>query len=200
MYTLNKVKMMIPVLLMAMVFSLPALGAPYDIDTSHSSVGFQIKHMAISKVNGSFTDFTGSIDFDPANPGALTAEVVVQMASVDTGNEKRDDHLRNEDFFNVEKFPTMTFKTTSVKMKGEDEAVVKGDLTMHGETRSVQLDLEINGTITDPWGNERVGASLSGKINRRDWGLTWSKTMEAGGLMVGNDVKLSLEIEAIKKK
>jgi len=197
---LANLKKAVLVLSALLILGLPATAAQYEIDTAHSSVQFQIKHMAISKVKGSFTDFTGIIEFDPANPGALAVESVIQMTSVDTGNEKRDEHLRNEDFFNVPEYPTMTFKSTSVKMDGSDEGVVVGDLTMHGVTQSVELELEINGTITDPWGNERVGASLTGKIDRTDWGLNWSKTMEAGSLMVGHDVKLSLEIEAIKKK
>ena len=173
--------------------------AEYSIDTSHSSVNFQIKHLAISKVNGSFNDFSGSFHFDPANPGALRAEAVIQTASVDTDNEKRDDHLRNEDFFDVAKFPTITFATTAVNMTSATEGTVQGDLTMMGVTRPVTMDLEILGTAKDPWGNERAGASLSGKIKRKDWGLTYNSAMEAGGLVLGEDVKISLEIEGIKK-
>lgn len=183
-----------------LVAALPVLAADYSIDTSHSSVTFQIKHLAISKVKGAFTDFTGSFSYDPAKPEASSAVVVIQMASVDTGNEKRDDHLRNADFFEVDTYPNMTFKSTSVKMKNDEEGQVSGNLTMHGVTKPVTLDLEINGMITDPWGNERVGASLSGKIDRKDWGLTWSKAMETGGLVVADEVKISIELEGIKAK
>lgn len=180
--------------------ALPAAAADYQIDPAHSSVNFQIKHLAISKVNGAFLEFTGAFSYDAADPAATKAEAVIQVASVDTGNEKRDEHLRNADFFDVETFPTMTFKSTSVKMTSATEGKVSGDLTMHGVTRSVTLDLEINGTATDPWGNERVGASLTGVIPRKDWGLTYNAPLEAGGLVLGEDVKISLEIEGIKNK
>ncbi len=183
-----------------MVTALPALAAEYSIDKAHSSANFQIKHLAISKVNGSFADFGGTINFDPGNPGATSATAEIQVSSVDTGNTDRDDHLRNPDFFDVEKFPTMTFASTSVKMKNDEEGEITGNLTLHGVTKPVTLDLEINGVATDPWGNEKVGASLSGKINRKDFGLTWNKAMEAGGLVVGEDVKITIEIEGTKKK
>ncbi len=173
--------------------------AEYTIDKSHSSVNFQIKHLAISKVNGSFDDFSGSFSFDPQNPGSLQAKAVIQTASVDTDDEKRDAHLRNEDFFDVEKFPTMTFESTKVTMKNATEGTVDGNLTMMGVTRPVTLDLEILGTVKDPWGNERAGASLSGKINRKDWGLTYNSALETGGLVLGEDVKISLEIEGIRQ-
>jgi polyisoprenoid-binding protein YceI len=180
--------------------AVPATAAEYDIDLSHSAVGFQIKHLAISKVNGSFGDFSGTFTYDPANPGATKAEAVIQVASIDTGNEKRDSHLKNPDFFDAEKFPTMTFKSTSVTMKDAENGEIAGDLTMHGVTKPVVLKLEVNGTATDPWGNERVGASLTGSLTRADWGLTYNAAMEAGGLVLGEDVKISIEIEGIKKK
>lgn len=182
-----------------LVWAVPALSADYAIDMSHSSVNFQIKHMAISKVNGAFTEFEGTFTYDASKPEATRAEAVIQIASVDTGDAKRDDHLRNPDFFDVENHPTMTFTTTGVSMKNAEEGQVTGDLSMHGVTRPVTLDLEITGTVTDPWGNERIGASLSGKINRKDWGLTWNKALETGGLVVGEDVKLTLEIQGIKQ-
>lgn len=196
---MNAKKMLLTLALTA-VLAVPAVAADYQIDTSHSSVNFQIKHLAISKVNGAFLDFTGTFSYDPADPAATRAEAVIQVASVDTGNEKRDEHLRNSDFFDVEKFPTMTFKTTSVKMGSATEGQVTGDLTMHGVTRPVTLELEIHGTATDPWGNERVGASLSGTVPRKEWGLTYNAPLEAGGLVLGEDVKISLEIEGIKNK
>ncbi len=182
------------------VLALPTMAAEYSIDSAHSSVNFQIKHLAISKVNGAFLDFTGSINFDETDLSATSAEAVIQLASVNTGNTKRDDHLRSPDFFDVEKFSAMTFKSTSVKMKNAQEGQITGDLTMHDVTKSVTLDLEINGTVTDPWGGQRVGASLSGKINRKDWGLTWNKAMETGGLVVGEDVKITIEIEGVQNK
>ena len=156
--------------------------------------------MAISKVNGSFEDFAGTFSFDPDKPEATRAEAVIQLASVDTGNDKRDDHLRNPDFFDVASYPTMTFTSTSVKMKNAEEGQVTGDLDMHGVTRPVTLDLEITGMVTDPWGNDRIGATLSGKINRKDWGLAWNKALETGGLVVGEDVKITIELQGIKQK
>lgn len=172
----------------------------YMIDTAHSSVGFQIKHLAIAKVNGTFNDFGGSFVFAPGKADTWTVEAEIQMASVNTGNEKRDAHLKNEDFFDVEKYPTMTFKSTGVKMASDSEGQLMGELTMHGVTKPVVLDLEFNGAITDPWGNEKVGFSAYGTINRTDWGLTFNKALDAGGLMIGEKVKISLEIEAAKQK
>lgn len=172
----------------------------YDIDTSHSSVGFKIKHLAISNVNGSFSSFTGSFDFVAGQPQQWNVEAVIQINSVDTGDDDRDKHLLNEDFFNVEKYPTMVFKSTEVEMKDDEEGTLTGTLTMHGQTHPVTLDLVLNGEITDPWGSQRAGFSATGKINRKDWGLSYGKVLEGGGLMIGNDVKISLEIEGVKKK
>lgn len=194
--------LILPVLILAvgaLTYS-PAAAATYTLDTAHSSVGFQIKHLAISKVNGSFTDFDGTFTFEEGKPETWSVEAAIQIASVDTGNKDRDDHLRNADFFDVEKFPVMTFKSTGVKMKNETEGVLLGNLTMHGVTSAVELDLEFNGAVTDPWGNDKVGFSASGKINRKDWGLNFNKALETGGLMLGEDVKISLEIEAAKNK
>ncbi len=182
------------------VAALPAAAARYDIDTAHSSVGFQIKHLAISKVNGSFNDFSGNFAFVEGDPSQWSAEAVIQAASIDTGNKDRDDHLRSADFFDVENFPTITFKSTGVTMTGAAEGVMKGELTMHGVTKEVELDLEFLGTVTDPWGNEKAGFSLSGKIDRREFGLTWSKALETGGLVVDDTVKIMLEIEGNKAK
>lgn len=186
-------------IIMALLVAVPASAATYDIDTSHSAVAFKIKHMAISKVKGAFDEFEGTFKYEKGNPGAWEVNTVIQVASVDTGNKDRDDHLRNEDFFNVEKYPTMTFKSTGVQMEG-DEGKLMGELTMAGKTLPVTLDLELNGEITDPWGNERVGFSASGKINRQDWGLTYGKVMEGGGLLIGNMVEINLEVEGVKQK
>jgi len=174
--------------------------ATYTIDSAHSSVGFQIKHLAIAKVNGSFTDFGGTFEFEKGKAAAWSVEATVQMASVDTGNDDRDDHLRNADFFDVEKFPVMTFTSTGVEMESDTEGKLLGDLTMHGVTKAVELDLEFNGAVTDPWGNDKVGFSAYGKINRKDWGLNFNKVLDTGSLMIGETVKISLEIEAAKNK
>ncbi len=185
--------------LLTLLLAIPAIAATYDIDTSHSAVEFKIKHLAISNVQGTFDNFEGTFSYVSGQPDQWQVNATIDVASVDTGNAKRDDHLKNEDFFNVAQYPTMVFKSTGVKMDG-DEGKLMGDLTMHGKTLPVTLDLELNGEIADPWGNQRVGFTATGKIDRRDWGLTYGKVMEGGGLMIGNDVKLTIEIEGIQQK
>jgi polyisoprenoid-binding protein YceI len=182
-----------------LIAALPAAAADWKLDTSHSSVGFSIKHMAVSKVKGSFTEFDGTVTGDAADPSTFAVEAVIQAASIDTGNADRDNHLRNPDFFDVEQFPTITFKSTGVKMDGS-EGQLMGDLTMHGVTKPVTLDVEFAGVVNDPWGNTRAGFSASGRINRQDFGLTYNKALEAGGLVLGNDVKIEIEIELIQAK
>ncbi len=185
-------------LLFTLVAAGPLAAAEYQIDASHSTIGFQVRHMAISKTNGNFDDYTGTFSFEPGKPETWSCEAVIQAASINTNNQKRDDHLRSDEFFDAAKFTTLTFKSTGVKMEDESEGILMGDLTIHGVTKSVEMDLEILGTVTDPWGNERAGFSASVKINRKDYGLTYNSVMEAGGLVVGDEVKISLEIEGIK--
>jgi len=181
------------------LLALPAVAADWNLDASHSSVGFEVKHMAISKVKGGFGEFSGTATGEPGQPGTFSIETVIQVASVNTGNEKRDEHLRSDDFFDVENYATITFKSTGVKMDG-DEGVLTGDFTLHGVTRTVVLELEYAGMVDDPWGNTRMGFSAEGEIDRREFGLTWSKALETGGLVVGNDVKIELEIELVQAK
>lgn len=182
-----------------MLAAVPAVAATYDIDTSHSSVGFKIKHMAISNVKGSFNDFSGSFEFEPGQTDQWSCEATIKLASINTGNEDRDEHLLGEDFFDGEKYPHMVFQFTSIKMEDDEEGILTGTLAMHGKTLPVTLELEFNGSVTDPWGNQRVGFTAEGKINRKDWGLSYGKVMEGGGLMIGNEVKIALEIEGIKR-
>ncbi len=194
-------KMLLLLVTAGSLFSIPAAFADtYDIDASHSSVGFKIKHLAISNVKGTFSSYEGKFDYVPGRPEQWNVEVSIDMKSVDTGNEDRDDHLRGEDFFEVAKFPTMVFKSTGIKMQDDEEGKLMGTLSMHGKTLPVTLDFELNGTIIDPWGNDRAGFSATGKINRKDWGLSYGKVVEGGGLMIGNEVKISLEIEGVKQK
>ncbi len=171
----------------------------YDIDTAHSQIGFGIRHM-VSKTKGSFNDYTGTINFDAQKPEALSANVTIKTASVNTANEKRDEHLRSADFFNVEKFPEMTFKTTSVKSTGANKFEVTGDLTMLGVTKPVTLQAEMTGTIDDPWGNQRVGFTATGKLNRKDYGMVFNMAMDKGGVVLGDDVDLLIEAEGVAKK
>ena len=184
---------------LALVLAAVAPAATYDIDTSHSSVEFKVRHMMVSNVRGGFGDFSGTIEFDEADPGSWSAEATIQMASVDTGDQKRDDHLRNPDFFDVETYPTMVFKSTGVKQQGDD-LQLHGDLTLRGVTKSIVLDLVFNGSIEDPWGNTRTGFSAEGKIDRKDFDVNFDMKMDKGGLVVGDDVSIYLEIEAIKRK
>ncbi|MEN8006293.1 MAG: YceI family protein [Candidatus Krumholzibacteriota bacterium] len=178
----------------------PLAAAEYLIDSAHSTIGFQVRHMAISKTNGHFRDFTGSFSFEPGRPDGWSCEAVIQAESISTDNQKRDDHLRSDEFLDVANFPTLTFKSTGVELENDSEGVLKGDLTLHGVTKSVELDLEFLGTVTDPWGNDRAGFSASLTINRKDFGLTYHTVMEAGGLVVGDKVKITLEIEGILNK
>jgi polyisoprenoid-binding protein YceI len=172
--------------------------ATFAIDASHSSVGFKVKHMMVSKVRGTFDQFEGTIEFEEGKPEGWSVAAVIQMASVNTADEKRDAHLINPDFFDADTYPTMTFASTGVEKDG-DEWILKGDLTLHGVTKPVELELEYNGSVDDPWGNHRAGFSAEGKIDRRDFGITWNNTLDKGGLAVGNDVTISLEVEAIRQ-
>lgn len=168
-------------------------GAPFEVDIEHSNVGFKIKHLMISNVKGHFSKFSGTYDLDNGVLKSLNG--TIETASIDTGIEKRDNHLRSADFFEVEKYPQITFKMTSFK-----EEEVTGDLTIHGVTKSVTLEAEVSGAVKDPWGNMRSGISLEGEIKRSDFGLKWNEVLEAGGVVVGDEVKLSIELEGIEKK
>jgi len=167
----------------------------YNVDTDHSTVGFKIKHMMISDVNGKFDKFSGSISYDEKTKTIKALTGKIDVNSINTANQKRDDHLRTPDLFDTKKYPEITFALNNVK--GEK---AYGNLTMHGVTKNVILDLENNGVIQDPWGNQRIGLGLSGKINRKDYGITWNTALEAGGVAVGEDVKLDIQLEGILAK
>jgi polyisoprenoid-binding protein YceI len=188
------------ILLSSLLAAGPLAAAEYQIDTAHSTVGFQVRHMAISRTNGIFDEYSGTFNYDPDDPGAWSCEVTIQAASVNTNNDKRDEDLRSPNFFDVAKFPTLTFKSTGVALADESEGTLTGDLTIHGVTKPVVLDLEVLGTVTDPWDNERAGFSATTRINRKDFGLQYNNVLETGGLVVGDEVKITLEIEGIKKK
>jgi len=172
----------------------------YDVDPDHTIVGFSIAHMVVSKTTGRFTDYTGFIEMDPEAKTVKAIEAVIKTASINTNHGKRDTHLRSPDFFNVEQFPTLTYKMKSYEKKG-DKYVAKGDLTLRGVTKEVILMGTFNGVVPkDPWGNTRAGFTAEGKINRLDFGLKWSKVLDNGGLVVGDEVDIKLEIECIKQK
>jgi polyisoprenoid-binding protein YceI len=162
------------------------------IDESHSHIGFSIKHMMISNVKGDFKKYNGDIDFDMKSKTFKVFDTTVDASSIDTGIKKRDDHLRSADFFDVEKYKDITFK-----MSSHTGDIMKGILTIHGVSKEINLKVEYNGTIKDFRGNTKLGFSISGKINRKDFGLTWNKLLEAGGLAVGDKVKISIELQTI---
>jgi polyisoprenoid-binding protein YceI len=168
----------------------------WNVDPSHSSVGFVARHLMISKVRGTFTSFSGTIEI-AEDRLASTVRASVDMASVQTGDEGRDGHLRTNDFFDVEHHPTMTFVSTGIRPDGGD-FVLSGDLTIKGVTRGVEFDLEFEGTSTDPWGNQKIGFSAETEINRKDFGLEWNVALETGGVLVGEKVKIQLDIQAVR--
>lgn len=176
-----------------------ALAADYKVDPAHSKVGFSVKHMMISKVRGVFKDFEGTFTFDPKKGTLGATSFVVKSASVDTDDAKRDEHLRSPDFFDAEKFPTLTVTNSKLTKKGKNKYKWTGDLTIHGVTKPVTFELEQLGATKDPWGNNRLGFSANGKINRKDYGMTWNKAMDAGGVVVGDDVEIQIDVEAIEQ-
>jgi len=185
-------------------FASAASAAPltFDIDQAHSQVGFSIRHF-FSKVPGQFKDFSGTIVMDPNTPAASSVEVTIQAASISTGNDGRDKHLRSPDFFAADSFPTLTFKSTKVDSAGKDRVKVTGDLTMHGVTKSVVLDVEFLGMGEvgvggKSWGT-KAGFDATTSVNRHDFGINWNKTLDAGGVMIGENVAISLHIEANQK-
>jgi len=169
----------------------------FTIDKSHSSILFAVKHMVIAKVKGEFAEYSGTILYDQADISKSSVEVTIKTASIDTKDEKRDDHLRNPDFFDAETYPDITFKSKAIS-KTEKGFVAKGDLTMRGVTKEIEIPFEITGVITDPWGNTRMGVSAELELNRQDYGVSWSKSLDTGGLVVGDNVEIEIEIEAIK--
>ena len=153
----------------------------------------------ISKVRGGFEDWSGTINFDPENPTNTTVDVTVQLASVNTREQQRDDHLRSPDFFDVESHPEMHFKSNKVEQKDAEEGKLYGDLTIRGVTKPVVLDVEYAGQAKSPWGTTNAGFSASASINRKDWGLTWNQTLETGGVLVSKDVKINVQLQAVKQ-
>ena len=170
----------------------------YRIDKAHSEAAFQVRHL-LTKVRGRFSDFEGEIDYDEENPEQSSVNVTIQAASVDTGERDRDPHLRSADFFDVEKFPTLTFRSTRVTRRSSESFDVTGDLTIHGITRPVTLSTALLGKARDPWGNERVAFEAETTINRKDFGLLWNAALETGGFLVGDEVRISLSVQALPK-
>ena len=177
---------------------LTALTGDYSIDTAHSTIGFTVRHAMVTNVKGKFVDFSGSLHLDGGDPSASSASIDVKMDSIDTGSADRDGHLKSADFFKTDEFPTMTFRSTKAEALGDEDYRITGDLTILGTTKPVTIDLEFNGAAKDPFGNERVGFEGKAEIKRSDWGLTWNTTLETGGVLVSDKIKLNFDISAIK--
>ncbi|MGP6158568.1 MAG: YceI family protein [Vulcanimicrobiaceae bacterium] len=168
----------------------------YVIDPKHSSVHFAVRHLVISKVRGQFRTLSGKVELaDSAIPVSVFAEI--DAASIDTREEQRDGHLRSEDFLHVEAYPTLIFKSTQVVAKSDTAFTLTGDLTLHGVTRTVSLDAEVEGRTVDPWGNDRIGYGAEGKLSRKDFGLAWNQLLESGGAIVGDTVEIILSLEVV---
>jgi polyisoprenoid-binding protein YceI len=176
------------------------LTGDYTIDTAHSRMGFVARHAMVAKVRGGFDEFTGSAHIDGDKPENSTAQVTIQAKSIDTRNETRDNHLRSNDFFDMDNHPEITFVSTDVDQTSETEFTLTGDLTIKGVTKPVSIPFEFTGLVVDPWGNERAGFEGSVAVNRSDWGVNWNTALEAGGVLVSDKVTLEFEIAAVKAK
>jgi len=170
----------------------------WTIDPTHTRLGFVARHAMVTKVRGSFTDFAGSLTLNGASPADSSATVTVQMASVDSGTTDRDAHLKSADFFDVETYPTMSFASTGVKQTDGDEFILLGDLTIKDVTRPVEIEVELDGIVTDPFGNTRAGFEGEAEISRKDFGLTWNVPLDAGGVLVSDKIKIQLDVSATK--
>ncbi len=171
----------------------------WNIDTSHSTIQFTARHMVVAKVRGRFTKWGGQIVYDPDQPAASSVQVTIEPGSLDTAEAQRDTHLRSADFFDVEKFPQASFKSSKVQDLGGGKLRIAGDLTIRGVSKPVTLEAIYEGTGKDPWGGERIGFSATTSIDRREWGLQWNKALETGGVLVSDKIELTLEVEAVKQ-
>jgi polyisoprenoid-binding protein YceI len=184
---------------MATTTASPASVITWKLDPAHSAAEFKVKHMMISNVKGSLSGLSGTLTEHVPNPSLSSIEASIDVATLSTGDAQRDGHLKSADFFEVEKYPTMNFKSTKVERKGDGEYAVTGDLTVHGVTKPVTFAVEgPSAPGKDPWGNTRIGLSATAKINRKDFGLTWNSALETGGLLVGEDVQITLDAEFVK--
>lgn len=179
---------------------LPAKAADvYNIDSSHSEVSFTVRHL-LTNVRGRFTDFSGVVNLDPAKMTSSSVAFAIKATSIDTANADRDKHLRSADFFDVEKFQEITFKSTAIAAAGKGRYKVTGDFSMHGVTKKMTLVVTFLGTAKDPWGNERAGFETGTILNRKDYAINWNKALDNGGVLLGEDVTVSINIEAVKAK
>jgi polyisoprenoid-binding protein YceI len=174
------------------------LTGDYQLDPAHTRIGFVARHAMVTKVRGSFKDFDGRIHIDAADPTASTAKVTMKAASIDTGQEQRDAHLRTSDFLEVKKYPELTFVSTGVEQLDDDRFRLTGDLTVKEVTKPVTVEVEFEGSAKDPYGNLRAGFDSKGRLNRKDWGLTWNAALETGGFLVSDRIDLEFDVSAIK--
>lgn len=190
----------ISVLALAVLFAAtPLFAATYNVDLDHTTVSFKIKHL-LSNVRGQFDKFEGTIEYEPGKPETWAASGSIDVDSIDTNVPERDKHLKSPDFFDLEKYPKITFKTTGVREATETSAKLDGTLTMHGVEKPITLDLTINGVAKDPWGNTRASFSAVTSIDRKDFGIVYNSTLETGGLLLGEIIDVELEVEALLKK
>ncbi len=175
----------------------PTATTTWDLDLAHSSIGFTVRHLVIAKVHGRFTRWSGNLNYDPARPQAAAVEIRIEAASIDTSDAQRDAHLRSADFFDVENHPYLTFRSTRIEPDGEDRWQLAGELTIAGVTKPVALEVESLGMAKDPWGGQRAGFSARTLIDRRDFGLTWNQALETGGVLVGEKIEISIDVEAM---
>jgi polyisoprenoid-binding protein YceI len=176
-----------------------ALSGTYALDTAHSRIGFVARHAMVTKVRGAFNAFEGTATIDGADPSRSSVSITLDVASIDTRNAQRDDHLRTNDFLDVANYPKITFTSTSIERDGADSFLVTGDLTIKGVSRPIIIPLEFQGAAKDPFGNDRIGLEGTVTINRKDWGVTWNVALETGGVLVSDKITLEFEISAIKQ-
>jgi polyisoprenoid-binding protein YceI len=170
---------------------------PWAIDASHASVDFAVRHLGISTVRGKFTKISGTVEESADGASLWGVDLTIDAGSIDTGEPQRDDHLRSPDFLDAARYPTIAFRSTRVTPQGAGRYLVTGDLSMRGATHPLTLEVETSSPITDPWGNTRAAASGAGKLNRKEWGLTWNKILELGALAVGDEVRFTFDAEAV---
>ena len=192
--------MLVSAIALSLAVPVHAPAATWDLDPNHTAIQFKVRHLVVSNVRGNFEKFSGTVVYDEADVTKSSADVTVDLASVNTRVEKRDNDLRSPNFFDVAKYPRMTFRSKRVEKLQDGRLRMIGDLTIHGVTREVPLDVEgPTQAIKDPQGNTRVGGQATAKINRKDFGLSWHKVLEGGGLVVGDDVEITIDVEIVKK-
>lgn len=169
--------------------------ATWNVDASHTSVGFSVKHMMVSKVKGSFAGVEGTLEGTPEDLTGASINFTIDTSTISTNSEDRDNHLRSADFFDAENFPTITFVSTDIAKKGDDEYAITGDMTMRGVTKKVTFEAEYEGTGKNPWGVDVAAFEVEGKVSRKEFGLTWNQALEAGGVLVGDDIKISIDLQ-----